>query len=197
MLDNVEHLLAAAPRIAALLAHAPHMQVLLTSRAPLHVSGEHEVLVPPLAVPDPQQRGELSVATLAQVPAIALFVARAQAAKSTFALINENAHTVVQVCARLDGLPLAIELAASRVKLLSPQALLARLDERLTLLQGGVVDGDPKHHTLRATLDWSYALLSAGEQRLFVRLGVFAGGCTLAAAEAVCTMRQAICRLGC
>lgn len=186
VVDNLEHLLPAAPRIAALVANAPQVQVLLTSRARLHLQGEHDVPLPPLDLPDPQQRARWSAVTLAQIPAVALFVARAQAVNPSFVLTDANAVAVADVCARLDGLPLAIELAASRITLLPPLALLARLGDQRTLLQGGAVDAEPKQQTLQATLDWSYNLLTAAEQVLFARLAVFVGGWTLAAAEAIC-----------
>ena len=184
MLDNFEHVLEAAPRVADLLAAAPQLKLLVTSRIPLHLSGEHEYPVPPLALPDPAHLPEVS--SLSQYEAVALFVERARAVKADFAVTNANAPAVAEICVRLDGLPLAIELAAARVKLLSPQALLARLEQRLDLLTGGPRDLPARQQTLRATIDWSYDLLGPDEQTLFARLAVFAGGCTLEAAEAVC-----------
>ncbi len=185
VLDNMEQVVEAAPPIAALLAAAPALHVLVTSRAPLHLSGEHQFLVPPLAVPDRAQavRSEQAGASAA----VALFVQRAQAVHPAFQLTPENAPAVVEICQRVDGLPLAIELAAARVKLLAPQVLLTRLGSRLPLLTGGTRDLPTRQQTLRATLDWSYHLLSPAEQTLFVRLAVFAGGCTVEAVEAVCT----------
>jgi predicted ATPase/serine/threonine protein kinase len=184
LLDNFEHLVAAAPVVAQLLTIGPQLKVVVTSQAPLHVYGEHEFPVPPLALPDPTSSLPLEV--LSGLPAIALFVARAKAVKHEFALTRENAPVVAAICARLDGLPLAIELAAARIKLLSPLAMLARLEGRLNLLTGGARDLPSRQQTLRATVDWSYGLLNASEQTLFRRLSVFAGGCTLEAVEAVC-----------
>jgi predicted ATPase/tetratricopeptide (TPR) repeat protein len=148
------------------------------------VGGEHEFVVPPLALPDPG--GPLDPQTVLLAPAVALFVQRAQAYRPTFAVDEANAQTVATICRRLDGLPLALELASARLKLFSPQALLARLGDRLALLTGGAQDAPERQQTLRATLAWSYDLLPSAEQVLFRRLGAFAGGCTLEAAEAVC-----------
>jgi predicted ATPase/serine/threonine protein kinase len=184
LLDNFEHLVSAAPAIAQLLASGPKLKVVVTSQAPLHVYGEHEFPVPPLALPDLKSIPSLEV--LSRLPAVALFVERAQAVKHEFALTRENAPAVAAICARLDGLPLAIELAAARIKLLSPSAMLARLESRLNLLTGGARDLPTRQQTLRGTVDWSYGLLNAAEQTLFRRLSVFAGGCTLEGAEAVC-----------
>ncbi len=184
VLDNFEHVAAAAPCITALLTAAPDLTVLVTSRAVLHLSGEQEFHVPPLALPDLQQLSPIE--TLAQCDAVALFLARAQAANQAFELTAANAGAVAAICQRLDGLPLALELAAARVKLFPPQALLARLDNRLTFLTGGARDLATRQQTIRSTIDWSYQLLSSREQRLFARLGLFVGGCTLVAAESVC-----------
>src|SRR6266508_3502906 len=184
VLDNFEHVAAAAPCITELLAEAADLKVLVTSRAVLHLSGEHEFGVPPLALPDPQHLP--AIETLAQCEAVALFLARAQAATPAFALTKENAGIVAAICHGLDGLPLAIELAAARVKLFSPQALLARLDHRLTFLTGGTRDLPARQQTIRNTIDWSYQLLTSREQTLFARLGIFVGGWTLELAEAVC-----------
>jgi predicted ATPase len=158
--------------------------VLATSRAPLHLQGEQEFAVPPLEVPEPKHLPPIE--TLSHVAAVALFLQRAQAVKPAFALTDQNAAAVAAICRRLDGLPLAIELAASRVKLFSPPALLTRLASRLKLLTGGPRDRPARHQTLRAAIAWSYDLLTEAEQALFRRLSVFVGGCTLAAAEAVC-----------
>jgi predicted ATPase/class 3 adenylate cyclase len=184
VLDNFEQLLDAGPTVSALLAGAPSLKALVTSRAPLHLSGEHEYSVPPLAVPD--LHATLPPATLAAYEAVQLFVERAQAVKPEFELTSENAPAVAEICARLDGLPLAIELGAARVRILSPQALLGRLSQRLVLLTGGARDAPARQRTLRDTIEWSYGLLSSGEQRLFARLSVFLGGRTIEAAEAVC-----------
>jgi len=184
VLDNVEHLVEAGPALSELLAGAPQLKLLVTSRIPLHLSGEHELQVPPLGVPDPAHLPEIDA--LSQYDAVALFVERAQAVKADFAVTSANAPAIAEICVRLDGLPLAIELAAARAKLLSPQALLARLEQRFDLLTGGPRDLPARQQTLRATIDWSYGLLGPDEQTLFERLAVFVGGCTLEAAEAVC-----------
>src|ERR1022692_2628681 len=184
LLDNFEHLVSAAQVISDLLSVGPKLKIVVTSQSPLHVYGEHEFPVPPLALPDPKSLLPLDV--LSRLPAIALFVERARAVKHEFALTNENAPAVAAVCARLDGLPLAIELAAARIKLLSPSAMLARLEDCLNLLTGGARDLPTRQQTLRGTVDWSYGLLNPAEQTLFRRLAVFLGGCTLEAVEAVC-----------
>jgi predicted ATPase/class 3 adenylate cyclase len=185
LLDNVEHLLGATPIVATFLTHCPGLKLLATSRAPLHLRAERQSPVPPLALPalgsaqDPD--------ALARSEAVQLFVERAQATKPDFALTPGNVATVGEIVRRLDGLPLAIELAATRVKLLSPASLLLRLEERLPLLTGGGSDAPARQHTLRATISWSHDLLSPGEQALFRRLSVFVGGCTIAATEEVVT----------
>jgi predicted ATPase/serine/threonine protein kinase len=184
LLDNFEHLVAAAPFVAQLLTAGVKLKAVVTSQAPLHVYGEHEFPVPPLGLADPKLIPAVEV--LSRLPAIALFVARAQAVKHDFALTKENAPAVAAICARLDGLPLAIELAAARIKLLSPTAMLARLESSLSLLTGGARDLPSRQQTLRSTVDWSHGLLNSAEQTLFRRLSVFAGGCTLEAVEAVC-----------
>ena len=184
LLDNFEHLVSAAPFVAQLLTTGPKLKVVVTSQAPLHVYGEHEFSVPPLALPDPKSIPPLEV--LSRLPAIALFVERAQAVKHEFTLTKENAPAVAAICSRLDGLPLAIELAAARIKLLSPSAMLTRLESRLNLLTGGARDLPTRQQTLRNTVDWSYGLLNGAEQTLFRRLSVFTGGCTLEGVEAVC-----------
>ena len=184
LLDNFEHLISAAPAISRLLTTGPKLKVVVTSQAPLHVYGEHEFPVPPLALPDPKCIPPLE--ELSRLPAVALFVERAQAVKPEFALTKENAPLVTAICARLDGLPLALELAAARVKMLSPAAMLARLESRLNLLTGGARDLPTRQQTLRSTVDWSYGLLNASEQTLFRRLSVFTGGCALEGVEAVC-----------
>ena len=184
VLDNFEHVVAAASLVSDLLSVAPALKVLTTSRAALQIYGEHEFPVPPLAFPDPQHLP--AVAAVRDYPAIALFQERAQAAKPDFAITDANAAAVTEICARLDGLPLAIELAVARIKLLPPEAILARLQSRLRLLTGGSRDVAVRQQTLRGTIDWSYELLSPAEQKIFRRLAVFVGGCTLEAAEAVC-----------
>jgi predicted ATPase/class 3 adenylate cyclase len=184
LLDNFEQVLAAGPMVADLLASCPRLKVLVTSRSVLHLRGEHEFPVPPLAVPDPKRLPALPA--LSQYTAVQLFIQQALAVKADFAVTNENAPSVAAICHRLDGLPLAIELAAARIKLLSPQALLARLESRLKLLVGGPRDLPARHQTLRAAIAWSYDLLEEGEKRLFRRLALFVGGCTLRAVEAVC-----------
>ena len=184
VLDNFEQILPAAPHLTDLLAFCPDLKLLVTSRAVLHVQGEHEFPVPPLAVPDLTHLPEEQ--DLRQYAAVILFLQRAQATKPTFQLTAANDHTIAEICVRLDGLPLALELAAARIKLLSPQALLARLEHRFHVLTGGTQDAPTRQQTLRNTIAWSYDLLSAQEQRLFRRLSVFVGGCTLEAVEAIC-----------
>lgn len=188
ILDNVEQVIDVAPHISELLQAAPRLTVLVTSRAPLHVYGEHEFAVQPLALPD--QPGQLPLDALTRLPAVALFVDRAQAVKPDFVLTEANAHIVAEICARLDGLPLAIELAAARIKVLSPQAMATRLSSRLALLTGGARDLPARQQTLRNMLDWSYDLLDAAPQTLFARLAVFVGGGTLEAIEIVCRVEQ-------
>ena len=184
VLDNFEQVVAAAPLVAELLATCPHLKCLVTSRVVLRLSGEHEFPVPPLALPDP--RCLPTVDTLSQYAAVALFIQRALAVKPDFRVDNANAPAVAEICVRLDGLPLAIELAAARIKLFLPQAILARLGRRLELLRGGARDVPERHQTLRQAIAWSYDLLEASEQALFRRLAVFVRGYTLEAAEAVC-----------
>lgn len=187
VLDNFEHLVSVADVVAQMLTGGPKLKVLVTSQAPLHIYGEHEFPVPPLELPDLKSMPHLEA--LSRLPAIALFLERAQAVKRQFALTKENAVAVATICARLDGLPLAIELAAARIKLLSPSAMLARLESRLNLLTGGARDLPARQQTLRNTVEWSYGLLNTDEQTLFRRLSVFSGGCTLEAVEAVCNTK--------
>jgi len=182
LLDNAEHLIDAAPLLHALLAGSPGLRLLVTSRVRLRLAEEQELPLAPLPVPEAT---EAEPARLAQNPAVRLFTARARALQPDFALTAENAAAVAAICRRLDGLPLAIELAASRVKLLPPAALLARLDHGLELLGGGAPSLPARQQTLRAAIAWSWNLLAPPEQALFRRLSVFSGGWTLAAAEAV------------
>lgn len=186
--DNFEHIVSAAAIVAELLTISPNLKALVTSRAPLHMYGEHEFPVPSLEVPDPKSMPSLDA--LAQYPSVALFLQRATAVKPGFEITSDNAAAVATICSRLDGLPLAIELAAARVKLLSPSSMQDRLESRLQLLTGGARDLPARQQTLRGTIDWSFELLSAPEQMLFRRLSVFVGGCTLDAVEAVCNTKQ-------
>jgi predicted ATPase/transcriptional regulator with XRE-family HTH domain len=184
VLDNFEHLVPSAPLVAELLAACSQLQVLATSRAPLRLRAEQEMPVPPLELPDPARRPSLEA--LAQVSAVVLFVQRAQASQPTFTLTAANAPAVAEICRQLDGLPLALELAAARLKLLPPAALLPRLARRLPLLVGGARDLPARLQTMRGAMAWSYDLLDQDEQALFRRLAVFAGGGTLEAVAAVC-----------
>jgi predicted ATPase/DNA-binding SARP family transcriptional activator len=184
LLDNFEHLLDAATAVAELFQGALRLKVLVTSRAPLRLRGEQEFPVLPLPVPD--RNGTLTVEALSRCPSVALFTQRAMSVKSEFVVTAEEAPAVAEICCRLDGLPLAIELAAVRTKLLPPRALLARLGKRLDLLTDGARDLPARQRTLRDAIAWSHDLLNEGEQRLFRRLSVFVGGCTLEAVEAVC-----------
>lgn len=184
ILDNLEQIVSAAPQIVDLLAACPKLKVFTTSREVLRVQGEYEFAVPPLALPDPKHLPDL--AALSHYEAVELFLKRTQAVTPGFQLTGANAAIIAEICARLDGLPLAIELAAARMKLLSPQALLARLNQRLQLLTSGKRDAPARQQTLRNTIAWSYDLLNAEEQWLFQHLSVFAGGCTLEAVEKVC-----------
>jgi predicted ATPase/DNA-binding CsgD family transcriptional regulator len=183
VLDNFEQVMDATLQAAELLAHCADVKIVVTSRESLRLSIEHEFPLSPLSLPDTPA---LDAATLAQYSAIELFVRRAQAVKPDFQLTAANAATVTEICARLDGLPLGIELAAARIKVLPPQAMLQRLTQTpLQLLADGARDWPARQQTLRRAIDWSYALLDETEQRCFRRLGVFVGGCTLEAAEYV------------
>jgi predicted ATPase/DNA-binding CsgD family transcriptional regulator/DNA-binding XRE family transcriptional regulator len=186
VLDNFEQVLAAAPLLSELLAACPQLKVLVTSREPLQVRGEQVFQVPLLAVPKERSgwRGG-GIAELAQVPSVGLFIQRAQAAQHDFRLTSENAATIAAICQRLEGVPLALELAAPWVSLLPPAALLTRLDRPLTVLVGDGFDLPERQQTLRRTIQWSYDLLSEEEQALFRRLTVFAEGCSLEAVESV------------
>jgi predicted ATPase/class 3 adenylate cyclase len=191
VLDNFEQVVGAAPEVAALLETATNLKVLVTSRIRLHLRGEREYPLGPLPLPPRPGLPDAShlppPEQVAQYAAVALFIERARDARPDFAVTAANAPAIAEICARLDGLPLAIELAAARVKLLPPTALLARLSSRLKLLTGGARDLEERQRTMRATIAWSEGLLSAQERVLFRRLAVFVGGCTLEAAEAVCT----------
>ncbi len=187
LLDNFEHLASGASIVSDLVAAGSQLKVLVTGRSPLHVYGEQEFPVPPLALPDLATLPSLDA--LSEYEAVALFLQRAAAVKPDFALTRENAPSIVEICARLDGLPLAIELAAARVKLLPPAAMRARLESRLQLLTGGARDLPARQQTLRGAIEWSHDLLDAAEQKLFRRLSVFVGGCTLEAVEAVCNAK--------
>lgn len=184
VMDNFEHVLPAAAAIGALIATCPHLKILATSRAPLHLSGEHEFPVAPLAHPDLVRMP--AVELLLDFAAVALFVDRAQSARPDFALTPQNAHAVAEICLRLDGLPLALELAAVRIKVLPPEAIVERLQRRPELLTTGPVDLPPRQRTLSGAIGWSYDLLDSPEQTLFRRLAVFAGGSSLDAVNAVC-----------
>jgi predicted ATPase len=208
LLDNFEHVVEAAPLVSELLAFAPDLKVLVTSRITLRLSAEREFAVLPLGLPptenqEPKLAGGVTVlgsrfsalstpAELSQYEAVRLFIQRAQAVKADFMVTNENAPAIAEICYQLDGLPLAIELAAARVKLFPPQALLERLGSRLKFLTGGARDQPARQQTIRNTIDWSYNLLDEREKILFARLAVFVGGCsmgggcTFEAAEAVC-----------
>ncbi len=184
VLDNFEQIMSAVATVAELLVAAPRLKLLVTSREVLRLSSEHQYPLQPLAVPD--LRAPLVVDDVSHVAAVDLFIQRARAIKHTFTLTDENAPHVAQLCARLEGIPLAIELAAARIKLFSPAELLSGVSSRLKLLKANLRDLPSRQQTLRGAIDWSYALLSEDERRLFRRMGVFHGGCTLAAAATVC-----------
>ena len=195
VLDNFEQVMAASGLVSALMASCPSLKVIATSRERLHIYGEHEYPVSPLEVPV-QDQGRRTKdegrrtkdgrqSEIANVPSVALFVQRAQAVSPSFELTSENAPEIAGICRKLDGLPLAIELAAARVRFLSPQALLSRLDNRLGILTGGARDLPPRQQTLRGAIGWSYELLTVSEKALFALLGVFIGGCTLEAIELI------------
>ncbi|MDQ6693046.1 MAG: tetratricopeptide repeat protein [Chloroflexota bacterium] len=184
VLDNFEQVLESAVTVADILSDAPGLKVLVTSRARLHIRGEHEFPVPPLALPDIRHLPPLE--RLAQYEAVRLFIERATALKPDFSLITQNAPAVAEICVRLDGLPLAIELAAARTKILSPEAILSRLGSRLKLLTGGEKDLPARHQTLRNAIEWSYDLLDEEEKALFRRVSIFSGNRSLEAIEAIC-----------
>jgi predicted ATPase len=183
LLDNFEHVVSEAPTISMLLERCPELAVLATSRTPLRVRGERELPIPPLETP---VAFDADLPSLSQYAAVALFIQRAQGAQARLTVTDENAPAIAEICHRLDGLPLAIELAAARLKILSPEALLGRLASRFEVLQGGTRDLPERHRTLRGAIDWSHDLLDEAERRIFRRLAVFAGGSILEAAEAVC-----------
>jgi predicted ATPase/DNA-binding CsgD family transcriptional regulator len=179
VLDNVEHVIGAAPDVSTLLAGCPSLKVLATSREPLGVRWEHECPLAPLPLPS---NGAQAPEALAEVPSIALFVQRAQAIRPDFMLTANNAATIVAICRRLDGLPLAIEMAAARIRTVSPSLLLLHLEQRTDLLGARVPDAPPRHQTMGAVIGWSYDLLAAEEQSLLRRLSVFEEGCNREAA---------------
>ncbi|MDQ4127773.1 MAG: tetratricopeptide repeat protein, partial [Actinomycetota bacterium] len=188
-LDNFEQVVEAAPFVGELLAACPTLKVLTTSRSVLRIYGEREFPVPPLQLPDPKRLPSLE--RLTEYEAVRLFIERARAAKPDFSVTDENAPAVAEICTRLDGLPLAIELAAARIKLLPAQAMLKRLGSRLKLLSGGGARDLPqRQRTLRGAIEWSHALLGEGDRVLFARLAVFAGGHSLEAVQAVCDARD-------
>lgn len=187
VLDNFEHVLQASGLIAELLRGCTTLKVLVTSRALLCLSGEYEFAVPPLSLPQAPATELVSLDQVRASPAVELFVQRAQAITRHLALTETNLRLIAEICTRLDGLPLAIELAAARSKLLTPRALLARLEHRLAVLTGGARDLPPRQHSLRLAIDWSHNLLSPAEQMLFRQLSVFVGGGRLSAIEAICT----------
>ena len=184
LLDNLEQVVAAASDVAGMIESCPGLRIVTTSRTPLRIAAEREYALNPLELPPPSDPA--STESLGSYPAIALFVERAKMTRGSFELTPENAGAVAAVCRRLDGLPLALELAAARLRLLAPEALLERLDHALQVLTSGARDVPERQQTLRATIDWSHSLLEDAEQRLFRRLAVFAGGCTFADVEAVC-----------
>jgi len=188
VLDNFEHIMDANVQVADLLGAAPKLKALITSRASLHLSIQHEYPVPPMQVPSAGYRVEGSSSAFAEYESVELFVQRAKSVKPGFEMDDQNTPIVAEICYRLEGIPLAIELAAARIKALSPQALLSRLDSRLALLTGGAVDLHSRQQTLRNTIEWSYDLLTSGEKQLFRRMAVFRGGETLDAVEDVCTL---------
>lgn len=188
ILDNFEHLMEAAPSVVDLLESSARLKLVVTSRLVLRIYGEQEFPVLPL--PLPPDAPSLSPEELMEFASVALFVQRASAVRPGFRVTPENASAIGEICRRLDGLPLAIELAAARVKILPPASLLARIESRLQLLTSGARDLPARQQTLRRTIDWSYDLLEPAERKLFARLAVFGGGCTLEAAEAVCNTRE-------
>lgn len=189
VLDNIEQVISVAPQVARMLEHAPNLKMLITSREPLRIRGEWTVQVLPLALPDPTHLPDL--ATLGQIPAVALFLRRAHEVNPGFALTQENANDIAEICQRLDGLPLALELAAARIKVLPPKVLLPRLSSRLPMLTQGARDLPERQQTLRSTIAWSYDLLEPREQRLFRALSVFDGSFGIDGAIAIESERPA------
>jgi predicted ATPase/DNA-binding winged helix-turn-helix (wHTH) protein len=183
--DNFEQILSAAPILAEIVKAAPKLKILVTSRARLYLSTDREFVVPPLNVPEIS--GQNSLEALAKNESVRLFTVRASFVNPNFSLTEENAESITEICVRLDGLPLAIELAAARVRIITPKLILEKLEDRLNLLTGGARDLPARQQTVRGTIEWSYELLNEEEKRLLRRLGVFAGGFTFAAAEAVCS----------
>ncbi|MDP8956478.1 MAG: tetratricopeptide repeat protein [Actinomycetota bacterium] len=190
VLDNFEQIVPAGPLVTDLLNATNSVKVIVTSRAPLRLYGEREFPVPPLGLPDPRHLPDLD--SLSHFEAVALFIDRARSVRPDFAVTNENAPAVAEICARLDGLPLAIELAAARIRIFPPQTMLARLGDRLALLAGGSRDLPARQQTLRQAISWSHDLLSQPEQRLFARLAVFRGGAHIDDVEAVCGPADAL-----
>ena len=186
LLDNFEQVLDAAPKIVELMETCPTLRLLVTSRAALRVRGEKELFVPPLAVP--LSHGYFDLQNVSQYTAVELFIQRAKSVKPDFAATDENAPAIAEICHRLDGLPLAIELAAARIKMMTPGELLSRLERRFDILRGGVRELPERQQTLRGAIDWSYELLGESTKKLFQRLSVFVGGWTLDAAEVVCNV---------
>lgn len=186
VLDNCEHLVeSAATFVDSVLSQAPDVRVMATSRGPIGASGEVTLRVPPLGLPQANKDGDSTVSDPSD--AVRLFVERGQSADPSFQLNSENVEAIAHICVRVDGLPLAIELAAARLRVFSPSEIAARLDDRFRLLTGGARTALPRQHTLQAAVDWSYEMLSAVEQQLFDRLSVFSGGFTMGAAEDVCS----------
>jgi predicted ATPase len=186
LLDNFEQVLEAAPLVWSLMASASGLRVLVTSRAVLRLAAEQEYAVPPMTLPDPERLPPVD--ELMKYESVALFVARAQGVKPDFRLTAENAPAVAQICVHLDGIPLAIELAAARIKVLPAPMMLSRLSSRLKLLTGGSRDLPARQQTMRAAIAWSFDLLSPDDKQLFRHLGVCVRGCNMEAVEAICTI---------
>jgi predicted ATPase len=187
LLDNFEQVITAAPQLGALLLECPRLKILVTSRAILHLAEEHEFIVTPLTLPRLAQLA--SSEEMAEIASVKLFVVRAQKARANFQLTSANTHAVAELCIRLDGLPLALELAADRMNIFTPGALLSRLDRQSAVLTNKSLDAPERHQSLQRTIDWSYQLLSEQERRLFEQLCVFVGGCTMESIESICDVR--------